>query len=225
MTDAPASTATAFVGERILAAGPLLDVALAVKAALEQGEAEPLLVFDDAAGRVIDLDLRGDRAAIVARLAAAKDAPPAPPRRRQLPAGLEPAAAKTPANPPPATSATAEPPRGRGRPALGVVAREVTLLPRHWEWLSAQPGGASAALRRLVETARRNDGAGRMRAAREAAYRFMSAMAGNRPGYEEAIRALFAGDAERFEALTAPWPADVSAFAARLAWPGWGDAA
>jgi hypothetical protein len=115
-------------------------------------------------------------------------------------------------------------PRGPGRPKLGVVAREVTLLPRHWEWLGAQPGGASAALRRLVEAARRaDDGAARVRRSREAAFRFMSALAGNAAGFEEAIRALFAGDRTRFEALTEPWPADVRDHARGLAAAGWAD--
>ena len=101
-------------------------------------------------------------------------------------------------------------PRGPGRPKLGVVAREITLLPRHWEWLAQQPGGASVAIRRLVEQARRSgEDKDRMRQAREAAYRFMSAMAGNKPHYEDAIRALFAGDPARFEELIAGWPADV----------------
>src|SRR5690606_4895878 len=81
----------------------------------------------------------------------------------------------------------------RGRPKLGVVSREVTLLPRHWEWLAAQPSGASGALRRLTENAMRIEaGAGRARTRQEAAYRFMTAMAGNFSGFEEAIRALFA---------------------------------
>jgi hypothetical protein len=111
--------------------------------------------------------------------------------------------------------------RGPGRPRLGVVAREVTLLPRHWDWLAAQPGGASATLRRLVETARREGGAeSHKREAREAAYRFLSAIAGNLPGYEEALRALFAGDAARFESIMADWPEDVRAYALRLAEAG-----
>jgi hypothetical protein len=110
-------------------------------------------------------------------------------------------------------------PRPRGRPKLGVVAREITLLPRHWDWLSAQPGGASVALRKLVEAARRADGGERGRKARqEAAYRFMASMAGDLAGYEEALRALFADDRTRFEAEIAPWPADVSDHARRLAW-------
>ena len=101
-------------------------------------------------------------------------------------------------------------PRGPGRPKLGVIAREITLLPRHWEWLAQQPGSASVALRRLVEEARRSgEDNDRVRRAQDAAYRFMSAMAGNRPHYEEAIRALFANDAARFRELIAEWPADV----------------
>jgi hypothetical protein len=111
-----------------------------------------------------------------------------------------------------------EPPRGPGRPRLGVVAREVTLLPRHWDWLSSQPGGASVALRKLVEAAKRvNVGKDRIRVAQEAAYRFMSAMAGNEPGFEEALRALFAGKRESFEERIAGWPEDVRAHARKLA--------
>lgn len=104
------------------------------------------------------------------------------------------------------------PPEGaaakRGRPKLGVVSREVTLLPRHWEWLAAQPGGASTAIRRLVETARKAN-ASAARARSEAAYRFMSAMAGDLAGFEEAARALFAGDRNRLETVTSLWPFDV----------------
>ena len=108
--------------------------------------------------------------------------------------------------------------RGRGRPRLGVVAREVTLLPRHWDWLNSQPGGASVALRKLVDQARRTSGdADRIRAAQEAAYRFMSAVAGNFPGFEEALRALFAYDRRRFSDLVAKWPEDVRDYAIRLA--------
>ncbi len=108
--------------------------------------------------------------------------------------------------------------RTPGRPRLGVVGREVTLLPRHWEWLSSQPGGASAALRRLVDQARRdNADTDRIRQSQEAAFRFMSAIAGNEPGFEEACRALFAGDAGAFEANTGAWPRDVFDYARNLA--------
>jgi hypothetical protein len=175
--DALARPHTAFVGQRRLVTGPLGEVALTVKRALETGAAEPLLIYDDTTGRAIDIDTRGSDTEVLARLA-----PPT------LPAE----------------------PRGRGRPKLGVVAREVTLLPRHWDWLNAQPGGASVALRKLVEEARRANGdRDRTRAAQEAAYRFMSAMAGDLPGFEEAARALFASDRTRFNQLIADWPSDI----------------
>src|SRR5215470_5069840 len=191
MSDLSSTPCTAFEGSRLLARGPLADVALAVKAALAQRPTAALLAFEDASGRVIDLDLRGTNAEVVARLA------------RHHPDGDDTA-----------------PARGRGRPKLGVVAREVTLLPRHWEWLAAQPGGASQALRRLVDQARRSDGGRtRLRAAQEAAYRFMSAMAGDLPGFEEASRALFAADRDRFAQHSAAWPDDVQAYARELAWP------
>jgi uncharacterized protein len=115
-----------------------------------------------------------------------------------------------------------EPPRGPGRPKLGVVGREVTLLPRHWDWLNAQPGGASVALRKLVEEARRaNESKDRIRQAQESTYRFIHAMAGNEPGFEEATRALFAGHMERFTTHAAGWPDDVRDHALHLAAGAW----
>lgn len=172
---------TAFHGNIILARGRLAEVALAVQRRLSESPEAALLTFDDATGKVIDLDLRGTPAEIVARLG--------------------------------------DEPRGRGRPKLGVVAREVTLLPRHWEWLSAQPGGASQALRRLIDEARRGDrGETQGRIAREAAYRFMNALAGNLPGFEEATRALFANDEVGFFRQAASWPADIRTYAQELAW-------
>lgn len=115
-----------------------------------------------------------------------------------------------------------ETPRGVGRPRLGVVAREVTLLPRHWDWLNRQPGGASVALRRLVQEASRvNADRDAVRASREAAYRFMTAIAGALPGFEEATRALFAGERERFEALIDTWPADLRIHLQKLSAAGW----
>ncbi len=97
-----------------------------------------------------------------------------------------------------------------GRPRLGVTAREVTLLPRHWDWLATQPGGASVALRKLVEEASRNPKA-RQRQLRDAAYRFATAIVGDAPGYEEAMRALYAGHGEDFAAHIEAWPPDVRA--------------
>lgn len=197
---------TAFDGHRLLLSGPLVEVALAVKTAMESRSPNMILVFDDATGSVIDLDLRGTRADIVERLSQSPQAFIG--RYRPQP------------------SETSEPegkdgvsePRGRGRPKLGVVAREVTLLPRHWEWLAAQPGGASAILRRLVDEARRNGGARQQRrAAQDAAYKFMLAIAGDLPGYEEATRALFADDRARLEQWIAEWPQDVRSHALNLA--------
>jgi len=185
---------TAFVGPRRLAAGPLTEVAIAVMQASRR-PAAPIIIFSDATGQPIDLDLRGTEREIIARL-------PQP----ASPADVE--AEET---------ASAEP-RGRGRPKLGVVAREVTLLPRHWEWLGTQPGGASVALRKLVEQARRANGdADRARAARDAAYRFMSVMGGNLAGFEEASRALFADDRRRFVGLIAGWPDDIRDHVVKLA--------
>jgi uncharacterized protein len=116
------------------------------------------------------------------------------------------------------TDMPAEEPRGRGRPRLGVIAKEVTLLPRHWDWLNGQPGGASVWLRKLVDEARKTSGdRDRVRAAQEAAYRFMSAIAGNLPGFEEATRSLFSYDRRRFTHLVANWPEDVRDYVVRLA--------
>jgi len=157
--------------------------------------APPIIIFNDATGRPLDLDLRGSEREIVARLPQTAPDP-------------EIAADGT---------AAAEP-RGRGRPKLGVVAREVTLLPRHWEWLGAQPGGASVALRKLVDEARRASGdLDRARAARDAAYHFMSVMAGNLAGFEEASRALFADDRRGFVGLVAGWPDDIRDHVVKLA--------
>ena len=183
---------TAFEGQRRLASGPLAEVALAVKRA--EPAAQPILIFSDGSGRAIDLDLRGSDDEIVARL------PVTAPGEAQ-------------------ETAPSNAPRGRGRPKLGVVAREVTLLPRHWEWLNVQPGGASVALRKLVDEARRTSGdRDRQRAARDAAYHFMSAMAGNLPHFEEASRALFADDRRRFVGHIAGWPADIRDHIVKLAY-------
>lgn len=208
MKDPLSHPATAFAGHTLLSAGSLLDVALAVKSAEAKNTKEPILAFDDTTGRIIDLDLRGTRADVIERLL-----------RCAVEAHLEKTADEDAASATSAPAAGGEQ-RGRGRPKLGVVAREVTLLPRHWEWLSAQTGGASVTLRRLVEQARRGDiadGKLQRRNAQEAAYNFMSAIAGDLPGFEEASRALFADDSARFQLHIAQWPADIGAYAARLA--------
>lgn len=106
---------------------------------------------------------------------------------------------------------------GPGRPKLGVVAREISLLPRHWEWLEQQPSGASAAIRRLVEEARKLD-PNRQEAQQriEAAGRFLSAIAGNLPGYEEASRALYARDRASLDRQIRSWPRDIRRHALKL---------
>ncbi len=184
---------SAFDGHRRIGSGPLPAVALVAKHALEAGAAGPVLIFDDTTGRQIDVDTRGSDEELLARLTA------------------EPAVAER-------EESDARMPRGRGRPRLGVVAREVTLLPRHWEWLAAQPGGASVALRKLVDEARKSHAqTDRRRNAQERAYHFMSAMAGDMPGFEEAARALFAMDERRFRDRVAAWPHDVRDHATALA--------
>ncbi len=180
---------TAFAGSKRIASGEPIGVALAVKAAMAGGESGAILIFDNATSRLVEFDLRGTDQEIAARLA-----PDAHGMKPELPV------------------------RGPGRPKLGVIAREVTLLPRHWEWLGAQPGGASVAIRKLVEAARKaSAGSDLVRQAQEATDRFMLAMAGNEPGYEDAARALYAGDAGTFAAITAAWPADIRNHAQMLA--------
>jgi hypothetical protein len=185
-------TYTAFHGQRLLTSGSLAEIARAIRRA-EHDDAKPVVIFSDASGRPIDLDLRGTDEEVLARLPTV-----VPGQTQEDPVPTE--------------------PRGRGRPKLGVVAREVTLLPRHWDWLNAQPGGASVALRKLVEQARRTGAdADRARAARDAAYHFMSVMAGNLRGFEEASRALFADDRRRMAELIAGWPDDIRDHVIRLA--------
>ncbi|MFD2261610.1 DUF2239 family protein [Lacibacterium aquatile] len=172
-------THTSFQGTQRLAAGSLAEVALAVRAALSADPQASILTFEDASGRVVDLDTRGTEAEVLARL-------------------------------------PQEEPRGRGRPKLGVTPREVTLLPRHWDWLGKQPGGASVAIRKLVEAAMRS-GAEELRRTKEIAYRFMSTMAGDLPGFEEASRALFAGDREKLQEQVRAWPEDIAVYLLKLA--------
>lgn len=206
--DTPCSV---FQSGRCLASGRLSEVALPMKAALDASarslQAPPVLLLDDTTAEVIDLDWRGTPKEVLARLKAMVAATPDP-----ATAGMS----DEPDNAAPAPGAALA--RGPGRPRLGVVAREVTLLPRHWDWLAAQPGGASVALRKLVEVARRDsETRDRVRQASAVAYRFMSTIAGHEAGFEEASRALFAGDQAGFDVLIAGWPVDVQHHLKRLA--------
>jgi hypothetical protein len=184
----------AFADSELILQSDLIQVARRIKSLVDARDPRTLLVFAYPTGMQVDLDLRGSLDDVLASL------------YRATP---EPASADEPKR------------RSPGRPKLGVVGREVTLLPRHWDWLNAQPGGASVALRKLVEQARKgNQGADRVRQSREAAFRFMSAIAGNEPGFEEASRALFGGDREAFDAQCENWPVDVRDFARSLATDG-----
>jgi hypothetical protein len=187
---------TAFSGTRQIATGGLQEVALKAQESLNRDPSASVLIFDDQTSQVIEVDLRGTAESLKQRIAAVEPAP-------------------QPAND---LVRPDEGARKPGRPKLGVVAREVTLLPRHWDWLATQSGGASVALRRLVEEARKtNQGRDRRRLALESVYRFISAMAGNEPGFEEATRALFAGDQRRFGQLVGPWPIEIGSHAKKLA--------
>jgi hypothetical protein len=172
------------------------------------GALGPVLIFDNRTGCSIDVDTRGSDDEVRTRLSA-------------MPGACGPVeAAQSEGAAPDADEAAS--PRGRGRPKLGVIAREVTLLPRHWDWLGAQPGGASVALRKLVDEARRvHAQRDARRAAHERAYHFMSAMAGDLPNFEEASRALFADEPARFGTLIAGWPLDVRR---HIEWLAFGDA-
>ena len=200
MTTIAPPSFTSFDGWKRIAHGNLEANALAVKRAMESGSSGPVLIFNDHTGCVLEVDTRGTDAEALARLH------------------------KQSSNEAVKKSASVEAhqssfqPRGRGRPKLGVIAREVTLLPRHWDWLSAQPGGASVALRKLVEEAKRSTATREdRRRTQERAYQFMSVMAGDMAGFEESTRALFAADSHKFIQLVAEWPGDVRDYALRLA--------
>jgi hypothetical protein len=200
----------AFAGQNCIASGQLIDVARKARELMDREGAPTVLIFDAATSHLVEVDFRGTPDQVVSRLTTTLgQVPLADPVPTSDAATTDPEA--------PVAPGAARPP---GRPKLGVVAREVTLLPRHWEWLSEQPGGASVTLRKLVEEARRStEGEVRKRREREACFRFMTTMAGDEPGYEESLRALYAGEEERFGALTESWPPDVRDHTRRLAKP------
>lgn len=183
----------AFAGQTLLARGSCSQVVQAAKAAFDDGNQERIVLFDETEGRPVDVDLSGAGEEVLARVA------------RHPVLGV-------------ATNGDAAPVvRRRGRPKLGVVSREVSLLPRHWSWLGAQRGGASAALRRLVDAARKASSASdAARQALDAAHHFLWDMAGNLPGFEEVSRALFAGRFASIPPLVAAWPRDVRDQAQRM---------
>jgi uncharacterized protein len=203
------SLCTAFQGNSMIASGELKAVALAAKNAIDAtsltGDQSAVLIFSDATSEIIELDWRGTVAEFMAKfeaLALLQDYQTSQnPPQNTLQTELVPEVSST----------DAVTVRGPGRPKLGVVAREVTLLPRHWDWLATQTGGASVALRKLVEVARKESVLkDRVRRASAVTYKFMSTMAGHEPGFEEASRALFSQNRELFEHLTTNWSKDVN---------------
>lgn len=194
---------TAFHLSKRIGAGNLLETAQMIKQSFLSMAVEGVLIFNDADGQLTDLDLRGTAKEVQQRLSESDQ------WQQSVPTQAEP-----------------EAPRGPGRPKLGVVAREVTLLPRHWEWLNSQTGGASVALRKLVDDARRaNSGRDSIRLAQEASYRMMSAALSSEATFEEASRALFAGDSERFTHLIEKWPVDLKTYLHKLASPAFAQVA
>ena len=199
-------TCTAFLGKQRIATGIVPEVATAVKKVIGDDANAPVILFNDVTSAAIEVDFRGSVQDVLNRLEQASAQPDTGtseasedatiPRGRGRPADLPAARSTWPRRP------------ARGLP--GVVSREVTLLPRHWDWLNSQPGGASVALRKLVEEARRVNGQhDAIRQAQNAAYRFMSTMASDQPEFEEAMRAFFASDFAQFSRLIDGWPADV----------------
>jgi uncharacterized protein len=170
-----------FAGTNLIARGQLAEVVQHGKALFDRDDVARIALYDDATGHPVDIDFTGTEAEVVAKLTTHPVVGPARPGQAEK---------KKP-----------------GRPRLGVVSREISLLPRHWRWLAAQRGGASAALRRLVDTARKN-GAGedQVRRAIDAAHRFMWDIAGDLPDFEEASRSLFDRDFDTFAIFIASWP-------------------
>lgn len=181
----------AFKGHKLIASGSAQSVEEKIENELKQGDKASILFFLASSGHQIDLDSFASDSIQSGATATGSDA--------------EEAVVDTGNNQPQIPEK-----RGRGRPKLGVIGREVTLLPRHWEWLDKQRGGASATIRRLVEQDRKA-GADQeqIRQSQDSAYRFMYAIAGNLPEFEEVVRALYARDKGAFERDTAAWPKDI----------------
>lgn len=193
MTTPAAQTYTAFEGHKQFAHGPLDEVVLKVKHKLKSAPETSVLVFSDETGKQMDFDLSGSDKDVLSRL------------KVYFSSGDK-------------TSETAF--AAPGRPKLGVVSREVSLLPRHWEWLSTQSGGASATIRRLIEEARKQpSGKEVIKQAQERTYKFLQSLAGDLPGYEEALRALFSKNKKEFDARIENWPRDIKKYAGKLAQP------
>lgn len=185
---------TAFEDTKLIICGSLDEVALKIKKRLKLKPSASILIFSDSTGKEMDLDLRGSEAEILDRLKVF------------------------------ITTSMHEQPvsTGPGRPKLGVVPREVSLLPRHWEWLATQSGGASSTLRRLVDEARKNSSAKEQtKESQERTHKFMTALAGDLKNYEEALRALYAKDKKAFFSFIKEWPDDIKEYIKKLSTETW----
>lgn len=186
--------ASAFIGTKILKTGPLIEVVLAMKEEVAKDKFAQIMCFIDETGAMVDFDLSGTNEQVIAKLLA-----------NNPQSSIEVKETETKQTP------------KSGRPKLGVIAREVTLLPRHWEWLASQRGGASATLRRLVEMAAKETISIETRkSAQNATYRFLQNIAGDFENYEEVLRAIFADDFDKMRKLMQNWPQDIQNYAQKL---------
>ncbi len=178
---------TGFLGSRLVASGDILSVAIKIKKSLRLEVKLQVFIFDDLTGDQAEVDFRGDLDQMKTRLQTQVD---------------EQTIKKS----------------GPGRPRLGVISKEITLLPEHWEWLAIQPGGASVTLRKLIEEAKKkNTQRDQIRQAQDRAYKVMMVLAGDRVGYEEALRALYQGNRQAFQSQIESWPSDIREYTLALA--------
>ncbi len=184
-------TYTAFESGKVISSGTLADVVINLKKKLGKSNHTSVLIFNDTTGRTMDFNFSGSEKEVLKRLEIYTQTPD-----------------------------SKEQPIGPGRPKLGVFSREVSLLPRHWEWLASQSGGASAVLRRLVEEAKKTSSQTiTTKHAQERTYHFMSVVAGDFKGYEEVLRSLYKKDKSNFFSEMSEWPKDIVSYIRKISGP------
>lgn len=181
---------TAFEGTDLLFRGNLKEVVLSTKTYLGHRQNTSVLIFCDVTGKTMDFNFHGSKQDVLRRL-------------EKYTLAEEP-----------------KEPTGPGRPKLGVISREISLLPRHWEWLATQAGGASATIRLLVEDARKKSSdISSVKQMQERVYQIMFVLAGDFQGYEEALRALYKRDSNAFFRNVKSWPKDIQKYLSEVAIP------
>ncbi|MBN21814.1 MAG: hypothetical protein CL678_11090 [Bdellovibrionaceae bacterium] len=181
---------SAFDDKTLLVQGELDDVVIHIKKHLGKSENSSILIFSDSTGATIDFNFQGTKQDVLKRLDMFRS-----PKQKSIPSGP-------------------------GRPRLGVISREISLLPRHWEWLATQSGGASATLRRLVEEAQKKSSQQvSTKQIQERVYKVMSVLAGDLQGYEEALRALYKKDRKTFFSQIEIWPKDIKKYLKKIGKP------